>query len=76
MWPGCAHDVRVAFVAVPDGPNIVTGLDNFDTLVTPGSLKASSLHGDDGLSVGVIVVELPLQVTVIINTNYEIIDTS
>jgi hypothetical protein len=70
-----ASDLRVAFIAAPDGPDVVTSLEDLYTLVTPGSLKTGVLYGDKGLSVGVIVLDLPLQGTVIINTNDSRVDT-
>ena len=69
MWYACAPHLRVAFIATSDGPNIATSLDDLDTLVTPGSLKIGGPSGDDGLSAGVIVLELPLSVTVMISND-------
>lgn len=74
MWPKRAPDLRVAFITAPDGPNVVTSLDNLDTLITPGSLKTGGPLGDDGLGVGVKVFELPLQLPVMINTTNDRID--
>ena len=64
-----APDLRVAVVAAPDSPDKAISRDNLDPLVSPGGLKFGGLDGDDGLSVGVMVLELPLQAPVMINTN-------
>ena len=69
MWYGRAPDLRVAFIATSDGPNVVTSPDDPDSLATPGSLKICGPSGDDGLRAGVIGLELPLSVTVIISND-------
>ena len=69
-----APDLRVAFVAAPDGPDVATSIHDLYTLVTPGSLKTRCLLGDNCLSVGVIVLEYPLQVRAMVNTNDERVD--
>ena len=64
-----APDLRVAFLAAPDGPDVVASLEDLYTLVTPGSLKIGRLDRDDRLSVLVIVLEIPLQVPVMMSTD-------
>ncbi len=76
VWFKRTYDLRVAFVAAPDGPDIAASLDDLYPLVTPGSLKAGCLHGDNRLGVGVIVLERPLQVPVLVNTNNDKVDAN
>ena len=75
MWFKRASNLRVTFVAAPDGPDVVTSTYDLYTLVTPGSLKTSGLHGHNCLSVGVIVLDYPLQVRTMVNTNNDRVDT-
>ena len=69
-------DLRVAFVAAPDGPDVATSFEDLYPLLTPGSLKGSCLSGDNRLGVGVIVLDNPLQVPVLVNTNNDRVDAS
>ena len=69
-----APDLRKAIIAALDDPDVVTSAEDRYTLATPCSLKISSLRGDDCLSFGASVLEHPLQVPVMINTNNDRVD--
>ena len=69
-----APDLRIAFIAALDDPDEATSPEDLYTLATPGGLKISCLHGDDCLSFGANVLEHPLQVPVMINTNNDRVD--
>ena len=63
-----APDLHITIIAALDDPDEATSPEDLYTLATPGSLKISCLHGDDCLSFGASVLEHPLQVPIIINT--------
>ena len=69
-----APDLRVAFVAASDDPDMAISCHDLYTLYIRGSLKISSHHGDYRLSVGVNVLNRPLQVRVMVNTNDNRVD--
>ena len=73
-----APDLRVAFVAAPDDPDMAIGCHELYTLCIRDSLKirfrAYHTMGDNHLSVGVNVLDCPLQVRVMVNTNNNRVD--
>ena len=69
-----APDLRKAIIAALDDPDEATSPEDLYTLATPSSLKISSLRGDDCLSFGANVLEHPLQVPGMINTNNDRVD--
>ena len=73
-----APDLRVAFVAAPDDPDMAISCHELYTLCIRDSLKirfrAYHTMGDNHLSVGVNVLDCPLQVRVMVNTNNNRVD--
>ena len=75
VWFKRAPDLHIAFVSVRDGPEVATIThDRYKRLVTPSSLKTSSIERDKRLSVSIIVLEYPLQVRVMVNSNNDRVD--